>query len=43
MNAFELKIQHQKDSFRIHLRRNQFFILFNRMLTIVELEFFFGN
>jgi hypothetical protein len=27
MNAFELKIQHQKNSFRTHLGRNQSFIL----------------
>jgi hypothetical protein len=41
MNAFELKIQHQKDSFRTHLGGNQSFILLRWMLKIIELETFF--
>jgi hypothetical protein len=41
MNAFELKIQHQKGSFRTHLGFNQSFILLSWILKIVELETFF--
>jgi hypothetical protein len=41
MSALELKIQHQKDSYRNHLGRNQSFIFLGWMLKIIELETLF--
>jgi hypothetical protein len=39
MNAFELKIQHQKDSFRTHLGCNQSFIPLSTTLNIFKTKF----